>query len=273
MVDKSEKFSWLVRLGFAARGVVYLLLGYLFLAGSGQSQADEGAQGVFNYLQEVPGGTPILYLCALGLVGYGLYRLSSLLFDAENYGKDKKGIAQRLGHGASGLAHFVLAYTAFQFAQGEQQSSGGGGGGGGSAQEATSTVLSMEFGPIVIGILGLCFLAAALAQAKKAITGDFMERISPRAPGFTKIIGHAGFAARTVVFAVIGWSFVQSAWLDSSSQIKTLGEAVSSLRDNGVLFTLVAIGLLLFGVFSLVMARYRTVPDLDPDGVKPAYRT
>lgn len=268
MVDKSEKYRWLVRLGFAARGVVYLLLGYLFLASTGQSQAEQGARGVFNYLQEVPGGTPILYLCALGLVGYALYRLSSLLFDTENYGRDKMGIAQRLGHGASGLAHLVLAFTAFQFARGNQQSSGGGG-----AQQATNTIMSMEFGAIVIGILGLCFLGAALAQAKKAVTGDFMQRVSPRAPGFTKIVGHAGFAARTVVFAVIGWSFVQSAWLSSSSQIKTLGEAISSLRDNGVPFTLVAIGLLLFGVFSLVMARYRTVPDLGPEGVKPSFRT
>ena len=268
MVDKSEKYRWLVRLGFAARGVVYLLLGYLFLAGTGKSRAEEGAQGVFNYLQEVPGGTPILYLCALGLVGYALYRLSSLLFDSENYGRDKMGIAQRLGHGASGLAHLVLAFTAFQFARGNQQSSGGGG-----AQQATNTIMSMEFGAIVIGLLGLCFLGAALAQAKKAVTGDFMQRVSPRAPGFTKVVGHAGFAARTVVFAVIGWSFVQSAWLSSSTQIKTLGEAISSLRDDGILFALVAIGLLLFGVFSLVMARYRTVPDLGPDGVKPSFRT
>ena len=268
MVDKSEKYRWLVRLGFAARGVVYLLLGYLFLAGTGKSRAEEGAQGVFNYLQEVPGGTPILYLCALGLVGYALYRLSSLVFDSENYGQDKMGIAQRLGHGASGLAHLVLAFTAFQFARGNQQSSGGGG-----AQQATNTIMSMEFGAIVIGLLGLCFLGAALAQAKKAVTGDFMQRVSPRAPGFTKVVGHAGFAARTVVFAVIGWSFVQSAWLSSSTQIKTLGEAISSLRDDGILFALVAIGLLLFGVFSLVMARYRTVPDLGPDGVKPSFRT
>jgi hypothetical protein len=270
MVDKSEKYRWLVRLGFAARGVVYLLLGYLFLAATGHSRASRGASGVFDFLQEVPGGTPILYLCALGLVGYALYRLSSLLFDAENYGKDKKGIAQRVGHGASGLAHLVLAYTAFQFARGNQQSSGGS---GGDAQQVTSSFLSMEFGSIVIGILGLCFLAAAVAQAKKAFTGEFMQRVSPRAPDFTRYIGHAGFAARTVVFAVISWSLIESAWLSSSSQVKTLGEAVSSLRDDGVLFTLVAIGLLLFGVFSLVMARYRTVPDLGPDGIKPSFRS
>ena len=31
MVDKSEKFSWLVRLGYAARGLTYFLLGYMAL--------------------------------------------------------------------------------------------------------------------------------------------------------------------------------------------------------------------------------------------------
>lgn len=268
MVDQSEKYRWLVRLGFASRGVVYLLLGYLFLTATEQSRASQGPQGVFDYLQSVPGGTPILYLCSLGMLGYALYRLSSLFFDAEHYGRDKKGIVQRLGHGASGVAHLVLAYTAFQFAQGGGQSSGGE-----DAQQATTTILSMDFGSLAVGVVGLCFLAAAIAQAGKAISGDFMQRVSPRAPDFTKYLGHAGFAARAVVFALIGWSLIQSAWLASSSQVKTLGEAVSSLRDQGILFTLVAAGLLLFGVFSLVMARYRDVPDLGPDGIKPSYRS
>lgn len=268
MVDKSEKYRWLVRLGFASRGMVYLLLGYLFLTATEESRASEGPEGVFDFLQSVPGGKPILFLCALGMVGYALYRLSSLVFDAEHYGRDKKGIVQRLGHGVSGVAHLVLAYTAFQFAQGGGESSGGE-----DAQQATSTLLSMDFGSVLIGILGLCFLAAAIAQAGKAISGDFMQRVSPSAPDFTKYLGHAGYAARTVVFAVISWSLVQSAWLTSSSQVKTLGEAVSSLRDQGILFTLVAVGLLLFGVFGLVMARYLDVPDLGPDGIKPSYRS
>ena len=75
-----------------------------------------------------------------------------------------------------------------------------------------------------------------------------------------------------MVFAIIGWSLVQSAWFSSQSQVKGLGEAVLSLRDMGTLYTLVAIGLLLFGLFSLVVARYRVIPDLDRDGLKPSLR-
>ena len=71
MVDKSEKFSWLVRVGYAARGLTYFLLGYLAL---GARAPDEGNQAVFEMLQDVPGGTAILYVMAVGLLAYALFK-------------------------------------------------------------------------------------------------------------------------------------------------------------------------------------------------------
>ena len=67
-------------------------------------------------------------------------------------------------------------------------------------------------------------------------------------------VGRAGHAARAVVFAIIGWSLVRAGWLNNEGAAKGLGEALLSLRDNGMVYTLVAIGLLLFGAFSLVTA-------------------
>ena len=51
-----------------------------------------------------------------------------------------------------------------------------------------------------------------------------------------------------------------------SDQVKTLGDAVASLAGEGIVFKLVAIGLLAFGLFSLVLARYRIIPDLGTEG-------
>ena len=124
----------------------------------------------------------------------------------------------------------------------------------------------------MIGLLGLAFFAAAAAQAKKAITGEFMNRISGQAPHFTKILGTIGYAARAVVFIVIGWSLVKAGFGSSGGeQVMTLGEAVVSLSDNGVLFSLVAIGLLLFGLFSLILARYRIIPEMTDNHI-PTFR-
>jgi len=262
MVDKSEKFRWLVRLGYAARGVVYALIGYLALSRPG---GDKGPEGAFDYLHDMPLGPALLYLSAIGLLAYALYRFCSALFDVESHGTDGKGIALRIGHAASGIAHVALAYTAFQFAQGEQQSGGG-------AEQAAGTLLSVSFGSVLLGLVGLGFLAAAFMQAKSAVTRSFMREMSSRTPTVVESIGRVGLAARAVVFLIIGWSLVQSAWLASTARVKTLGEAVTSLADSGVLYTVVAAGLLLFGLFSLCAARYRIVPDLSRGDLRPSLR-
>ena len=260
MVDKSEKFRWLVRLGFAARGLVYILVGFLALTAA---PGDNGPQGAFNLLQDGPLGAPILYAAALGLVGYALYRLSSLLFDVESHGTGGKGIIHRIGHGASGVAHLALAWTAFQFAHGTQSAPSE------SDQAAAGTLLSFPLGSLALGVIGVGFVAAAVMQATGAVTADFMTSTAADAPSVVKPLGRIGYAARAVVFLVIGWSLVQSAWFGSTEQIKSLGEAIGTLADQGPLYTLVAAGLLVFGVFSLLLARYRIVPDLDRSDLRP----
>ena len=115
----------------------------------------------------------------------------------------------------------------------------------------------------MLGIVGLGFIVAAGEQAIKAITAKFMNKLEPDAPRFTKIVGRIGYAARAVVFFLIGYAIAQAAWSGSSSQVKGIGGALSGLADDGIAFTLVAAGLIAFGVFSIVMARYRIIRDDD----------
>lgn len=266
MVDKSEKFNWLVRVGYFSRAILYSVLGLISLTSAGA--ISEGTEGIFKAVEDFPAGTALLWSMVVGLVAYALFRFCSLLFDIENNGSDAKGWGKRIGHAASGIAHLVLAWTAYQFA------TGGSGGGGGGASKAAGGVLSIEFGGVVLGVLGLAFFVAAFAQAKKGVSGKFMQRISGSAPGFTKALGTAGYCARAVVYAVIGWSLVQTGFMSSgANNVKTLGSAVASLAGTGWLFTMTAIGLLLFGVFSLILARYRIIPELDENEGIPKFRT
>lgn len=268
MVDKSEKFSWLVRTGFAARGIVYVLLGYIALSTGGE--AKEGASAVYDYLQDVPFGQVLLWLMALGLLAYAIFRFLSAIADIQHKGSDKEGLMKRTGDFASGVAHLFLTYAAYQFASGAKQSAESGGESGGQAM--AGSVLSMDIGPILIGAIGVGFLIGAVMQAKNAYTAHFMHRISANAPHGTEMIGRAGHASRAIVFAIIGYSMVQGAWLASDEKVKGLGEAILSLRETGTLYTLVAVGLILYGLFSLVTARYRIIPDLGPEGLKPSFR-
>jgi len=272
MVDKSEKFTQLVRVGYFSRAILYGVLGLIALTSA--EKIGEGTNGVMQAVQDFPAGTVILWILVIGLTAYALFRFASTFFDIEHNGSDGKGWAKRIGHAGSALGHLALAWSAYQFATSE--SGGGSGAGSGSsagAQQAAAGVLSMSLGPVVLGIAGLCFIAAALFQAKKGFTGDFMHRVSSRAPDATRWIGGAGYIARAIVYLIIGWSLVQAGWLSSSGEVETLGGAIASLSDDGIWFTLVAIGLLLFGVFSLILARYRIIPDLDMRGKVPSFRT
>lgn len=255
MVNKSEKVVWLARVGFATRGVVYILLGYLALTTAGYETVDDGASDAFAMIADVPAGWAVLYLAAAGLTGYALYRFSAAFFDIERKGSDAKGIAHRVAYFASAVIHTGMAWTATKFAGGAKRA-----GEDRSAQWAESA-LGYALGSTVLGLVGVALVVAALFQAKTAYTASFMRNVSSNAPHATCWIGRAGHAARSVVFALIGWSLLRSAWFERSSEVLSVGGVINDLRDTGDAFTLVAAGLLLFGVFSVIMARYRIIRD------------
>ncbi len=265
MVDKSEKFSKLVRVGYFSRAILYAVLGLIALTSAGA--IGEGTDGIFKAIYEFPLGTVILWLMVLGLLAYALFRFASTFLDIEHQGSDKTGLAHRIGHFGSAIGHVALAWSAYKFATTGRDEGNG-------AQTAASGILSFEFGGLVLGLLGLAFFLAAAAQAKKGITGEFMHRISGRAPAATRLLGGIGYVARAVVFLVIGWSLIKAGLFSSagSEQVKTLGDAVASLAGQGTIFNLVAVGLLAFGLLSLILARYRIIPDIALNGKVPTFR-
>jgi hypothetical protein len=258
VVDKSEKIVWLARLGYAVRGLVYLLLGYLLLSATGKDEVRRGTTGALEYVRDIPGGTAILYLSALGLMGYAVYKLIAGLFDTENLGTDVEGIGKRVSYVVSAVVYAALSWTAIQLARGAQASSGD------QNRELASTALTFDLGPVALGIVGLALLIGAGAQAKSAYDLGFMRHIASDAPPATCWIGRIGLGTRALVFLLMGWSLLRSAWFASSAEMRSLGQAMLDLRELGPGYSIVAAGIALFGVFSLITARYRIIPDPDP---------
>ena len=265
MVDKSEKFRWAVRLGYFSRAILYTVLGLIALTSIGE--ISKGTDGIFRAVENFPLGKVVLWAMVVGLLAYALFRFASTFVDIEKHGSDTVGWGKRIGHAGSAIGHLALAWTAYQFA------TSSGGANGNTAEQATSGVLSITLGGVIIGILGLAFFLAAFNQAKKAFSGSFMDRISGRAPPQTRVLGGIGYAARAIVFGIIGWSLFRAGFMSAGGeQVKTLGDALASLAGQGFVFNLVAVGLLIFGLFSLILARYRIIPDLSSDGRTPTYR-
>ena len=263
MVDKSEKFSWFVRLGYAARGLLYIVIAYLALSSSGHDKSQRGAMAYVH--DTLPGGVVLLYVTAAGLLAYALFKLASCLFDIEHHGSDAKGLAVRAAKGATGIIYAALAWSAFQLGNGHAYAASS----GGTVQHAEGTLLSFSIGSLVLGAIGLGFFGGAAAQATLAATARFMRRISGQAPIAIEYAGRLGHGARAIVFAVIGWSLVHSARWHHTDRMHSIGNAIDALAGHPVPYTIVAAGLLLFGVFSLLEGYYRIIPDIDARDLKP----
>jgi len=75
-MDYSDRMTLLARLGFAARGLVYVLIGWFAMdvaLNGGQPTDNQGALGT---LAHAPLGHVLLGICALGFAGYAVWRLS-----------------------------------------------------------------------------------------------------------------------------------------------------------------------------------------------------
>lgn len=253
-MNRLRRLETFARTGWFARGVVYCLLAWIALTGS--SATDASPQAVFRSVRDMPVGSLLLSLLALGLALYGTYRLYGAALDSDNKGRDAKGIAVRIGYAASGVAYFILAWAAVRLPS-------GGGTDEGREREAAGMLLDLPLGGMLLGLTGAAFLAAAAHQAIKAWTTEFRKDLDPAAPPWAIPVGRIGLAARAMVFAVIGVSLVRAGWFGAAGEVKGLGDALSALADNPILYVLVAGGLFLFGVHSFVEARWRRIHDED----------
>src|SRR5689334_20456449 len=111
--DAAPWLGRLARVGFVAQGVLYLTIGVLSaLAAAGAGgRAVTDAHGAMGVLDGTF-GRPLLAILAVGLFGYGAWRIVQSITDAEQKGRDAKGIAQRIGSAAAAIAHIAIGWAA-----------------------------------------------------------------------------------------------------------------------------------------------------------------
>ncbi|MFC3712285.1 DUF1206 domain-containing protein [Sphingoaurantiacus capsulatus] len=247
------RFETLTRIGFAARGLTYILIGWLALR-AGQAA---GASEALGTLAGDGFGTGLLALAAVGLAAYGAWRLLESTLDLEGAGDDAKGKAVRAGHGLSGFAHLFLALAVLQMALGN----GGGSDDGDTARSATSWLLGLPAGGVLVRLVAVGLVAAGIFQFVEAVRLSFLKQLDPPAArkAWVQWVGRLGYAARGIVFGLVGLGFWRAGDSANAAAAGGMGDALAGV--SGWMFTAVALGLLLFGVFSLVQARYRRIAD------------
>ena len=270
MAAKRKWLERLARLGYAARGVVSLMVGLLaLLAAVGQGGAATGSKGALRNLLSQPLGTGLLGATALGLFGFALWRGMQSVFDADGLGRSWRAIATRAGQFISAAIYVGLGVVALSLIIG----SNSGGEGEQSARDWTRWLMEQPFGRWLVGAVGLGVAVGGLGMAGKAWSASFKQHLDcgPEAASWVIPLGRAGFAARAVVFLLIGGFLVVAAYQSDPSEARGLGGALLTLQEQPfgwALFAIVALGFAAFGVFEFAMARYRRI--VAPSGAEAA---
>ncbi len=263
----SQWITLLARLGYAAKGIVYLIIGWLAVLvaiGAGGKTTDQ--RGALQAINAEPFGKFLLAVLIVGLIGFGIWCFLQAWFDTEGKGSDIKGIIGRLGYVVTGVSYFVLAFGAFQLVTRT---------GTGSAtksttastQDVTAQLLNHSWGVAVVVIVGLIIIGVACYMFAKAYTAKFQRRLlltglSARFRSGVIFLGRFGYAALGVVFSIIGIFLIVAAVQHNPHEAKGLDTALATLAHQPfgqVLLGIVALGLVAYGVYSFFEARYRRV--------------
>jgi len=260
-VARRSEFAWLARGGLVARGVVYGVVGIIALkvaVGSGGKATNQ--QGALTTIARQPFGKVLLIATAIGLGGYAAWRL---LRAAIGHGTQERDSAfDRVAALASGLAYAALCVTAVKILIGASSS-----GAANNPQKTTAGVLGWTGGPEIVGIVGAIFIGVALYQGYKGVSEKFMDssntaQMSRQVRRAYTAIGIFGHLARMVVFGLVGYGLIKAALDYNPHNAIGLDGALNKLAHSPygpLLLGIVAVGLIGFGLYSIVDARYRKV--------------
>ncbi|WP_133918063.1 DUF1206 domain-containing protein [Streptomyces sp. NBC_00582] len=251
------------RAGFTARGVIYLLVGVLALRiAFGRSGRQADRQGALGEMARQPFGAVLLWALGVGLAGMALWRLSEAVFGAA--GPDGRSAGKRL------LALARCGFYSFVASSVLALAAGSGSGGGSSdrqSRDVTARLLQVSAGQWLVGAAGAGIIVAGVWIGGRAVTRAYHEKMrlgamSPRTRRLVDVTGVGGGAARGLVFAGVGASAVHAALDYDPEHAKGLDDTLRSFAHTPAgpgLLAGVAAGLVLFGLFSFAMARWRRV--------------
>src|ERR1022692_3658114 len=247
----------LARTGLTARGVIYILIGWvaiLLALGKTTRQADQ--RGALQLLAREPFGLVSLWLLGIGFAAYALWRLSEAAFGVTGEGNGAGPRLKSLGRGVIYAFFVVLTIKVISGKQGSQS---------GQQQDVTAHAMQHPAGRWLVAIVGVIIVIAGLALVLEGLRHKFMKQLrtaqmSARTRRVVKWLGTIGTSARGGFFALAGILVIDAAVTHNAAKSGGVDTALLTLRDQPfgrVLLILAALGLVIFGVYGLCEARWR----------------
>jgi hypothetical protein len=251
------------RLGYMARGAVYLSMGLIaLLAVARLAPRTSGALGALEAWAHWRLGVALLWFTGTGLWGFAGWRALQSLFDADGQGRSIQSIGSRIGQALSGLIYGAMAVSIFDLIEtlhdirhrGEQA----------RTRETVAAVLAWPLGSTLIMALGGFIVACGIGNAIRAFVDNFGStlRCDPKVARWACRLARVGYFGRGAAMLPVGCFMIAAGWNARASEARDLGGALWSLHAHILgdqMLVLVALGMMAFGAFGFVEAWHRPI--------------
>ena len=261
--ERAARSPWvgrLGRIGFTAQGTCFVIIAVLALElAFGKSGALTDPRGAFVVLAAGGWTRVLLVLLAIGFGGYSIWRFAQAIFDRGGMGSSPGGLGRRAIQLGQAVLYALLTASAVHVLVGSRAQ--------GSPKRAAAGILGWPGGPEIVCAIGAAVAIVAVVNVYWGLSGRFTEslrlgEVDVRTEELLKLVGTIGFVALGLVLGVISWFLLKAAIDFDAGKVVSLGGAMARVAraDYGKwLLTAVAAGLLAYGVFGLLQARYHRV--------------
>ena len=263
--------EYAARIGYGARGFVYVSLGVLtLLAALDIGGRAVGTHGAVVWLAGQPFGRVWLVALGLGLWAFVAWRVLQSVFDADREGRKPRALLLRAGQAVSGLFYAILALGVFELLDEVQPNMAAED--VAENQQKAAMLLDLPYGDALLIVVGLVVTAVGIGNIVKGVRSDFGETLacSKRLCRPLTLIARAGYIARGVAYLPLALLVVLAGWHARASEVGSFGSSLDALEaqpGGSWMLGATAIGLVAFGTFAFVEARFRRIrapSDLNP---------
>jgi hypothetical protein len=258
--EDSKPVEGMARFGLCGRGLVYLVVGLIALQVAFGHHGRADKNGALAAIRDKPLGGVLLVALAVAFTGYAGWRLLQAATGHRDEDDERKRAAKRVASLARGALYASFAYTTVRFLVTSQE-------GRDRTEPLTARVMSWTGGQTLVFCVGAALLVSGGYLVFRGVTQKFLDHLDLRgAPRAAELgaatVGLVGMASRGVLVGLVGVFLVRAAVTYDPDEAKGLDASLKSLADaplGGLLIGVVGSGLVAFGLWSFLEARYRKV--------------
>ncbi|MCU1551688.1 MAG: hypothetical protein JWR36_2248 [Glaciihabitans sp.] len=235
-------------------GLLHILIGVIAIEVANGTGGEADQSGALSQLASTPGGIFILWTVVVGLTALGLWLIvSAFLFPP---GETKKKAAHFVTDFAKGIIYLFLAATAFTFARGGTTNSAA------STGNASRDILTSPGGVAMVAVIGCVIIGVGIYLLVKGISKRFTKDLTVPRGGAGKVtvgLGILGYVAKGIVLGTVGGLFLTASLTGDAAKADGLDGALKTLATlpyGPAILILVGVGLIAYGVYSFVRARF-----------------